>query len=277
MTFRGFDPIGNMRSAWRGLSGQAGRMGRKARRMGRGKAGIAAVEFALILPMMLVLYFGCAVLAQGLDAGRKTQLLAKTLSDLTAQVTPGTYFDGNCAANPAATPNPATVACVTDKDLQQIFGSASAVLYPFNGATTMTISEIIFDNQATTSGGKTVVTNICCDAKLVWSAASGTGATPRTCQTFSSTGSGMSYIPAGLYPAASTAYTIVADVTYAYTPSFGFVPFSWGQPANAGNGYTIKMTTYMTPRGGANAPIYWTPDNTIISAAQRSTCSPNVP
>ncbi len=263
------DPIGKAR-AWLNL-------GRKARRLGRDTAGIAAVEFALILPMMLVLYFGCAVLAQGLEAGRKTQLLSRALADLTSQVTTGTYSDGNCAANPNATPDPSSVPCVTDSDLMGIFGASTAVLYPFKGATTMTISEVVFDNK--------LGSNTCCEAKLVWSAASGTGATPRACQTFTSTGSGPNYIPAGLYPAAisnntspgTDYYLIVADVTYAYTPSFGFVPFSWGQPANGGNGYTITMTTYMTPRGSSTIPVQWTPDGVTIAAGQRANCFPNIP
>ena len=249
-----FDRIGKGSS-----SRQARRLRGMARRMGRGKSGVAAVEFALILPMMLVLYFGCAVLAQGLEAGRKAQNLASTLSNITARTSAGTYVDGNCAGV-------TTAPCVTDTDLNNIFNIATSVLYPFNGATKMTISEIIFDNK--------VGTTTCCDAKLVWSAPSA-GASPRSCQTFASTGSGPTTIPAGQYPATSDSYLIVADVTYVYAPSFGFTPFNWG-PAT--NGYTITVTTYMTPRGSATQAIQWTPSGTIANPITcQPTSNPNPP
>ena len=64
---------------------------RRARTMTRAlradRRGAAAVEFAIILPVMLVLFFGTIELSNGVAVDRKVTLAARTLSDLTSQVT----------------------------------------------------------------------------------------------------------------------------------------------------------------------------------------------
>jgi Flp pilus assembly protein TadG len=47
--------------------------------------GVAAVEFALIAPLMLLTYFGLAELTEGLMASRKVSTVASTIGDLAAQ------------------------------------------------------------------------------------------------------------------------------------------------------------------------------------------------
>lgn len=49
--------------------------------------GLAAVEFALIAPIMIVLFFGVVESSAALSASRKTMLAANTLADLVAQET----------------------------------------------------------------------------------------------------------------------------------------------------------------------------------------------
>jgi Flp pilus assembly protein TadG len=48
-------------------------------------SGLAAVEFAMILPIMLVLFFGTVEMSNGVAVYRKVTLMAHTLSDLTSQ------------------------------------------------------------------------------------------------------------------------------------------------------------------------------------------------
>jgi Flp pilus assembly protein TadG len=58
--------------------------------------GVAAVEFALIAPTLVLAYFGLAELTEGLMASRKISTVASTLGDLTAQAastTPGQVSD----------------------------------------------------------------------------------------------------------------------------------------------------------------------------------------
>lgn len=55
------------------------------RRFGRDQRGVSAVEFALIAPMMVLLYFGLAELCQALIAERKASHVASSVGDLVAQ------------------------------------------------------------------------------------------------------------------------------------------------------------------------------------------------
>ena len=47
--------------------------------------GIAATEFAVIVPVMLVMFFGMVEFSSGVAVDRKVTLMARTLSDLTSQ------------------------------------------------------------------------------------------------------------------------------------------------------------------------------------------------
>jgi Flp pilus assembly protein TadG len=47
--------------------------------------GIAAIEFAMIVPIMLVMFFGTVEFSSGVAVDRKVTLVARTLSDLTSQ------------------------------------------------------------------------------------------------------------------------------------------------------------------------------------------------
>jgi Flp pilus assembly protein TadG len=62
------------------LDGLAGRMARDER-------GVSAVEFALLLPLMLSLYLGVVEISQGIGADRKVTLVSRTVADLVSQVT----------------------------------------------------------------------------------------------------------------------------------------------------------------------------------------------
>ena len=62
------------------------------------RRGIAAVEFALLAPVMVMVYFAVAELSQGLMANRKVSTVASSIGDLTAQapssgVTPSQLAD----------------------------------------------------------------------------------------------------------------------------------------------------------------------------------------
>lgn len=60
-------------------------LGRHALRLRRNERGVAAVEFALVLPMMLLLYAGSFELGQSVIANRKASNVANIIGDLVAQ------------------------------------------------------------------------------------------------------------------------------------------------------------------------------------------------
>jgi Flp pilus assembly protein TadG len=51
----------------------------------RDRSGIAATEFAFIVPLMLVLFFGVVEFSQGVAVDRKVSIIARTLADLVSQ------------------------------------------------------------------------------------------------------------------------------------------------------------------------------------------------
>lgn len=79
----------------------------------RDRSGIAAVEFAVIAPIMLVLFFGVVEITNGVAAYRDVSIMAHTLSDLTSQSE-----------------------TVQDSDLTNFFNASTGVMYPYVTSTT---------------------------------------------------------------------------------------------------------------------------------------------
>ena len=71
-------------------------------------SGIAATEFAMIVPIMLILFFGTDEFASGIAVNRKVTLMARTLSDLTSQNT-----------------------SVTTTQLSNIFNASTGIMTPY--------------------------------------------------------------------------------------------------------------------------------------------------
>ena len=90
------------------------------------RSGIAATEFAVIVPMMLVMFFGTIEFSVGVAIDRKVTLIARTLSDLTSQA-----------------------AVVNDNDFNTFFGIAGQMMAPYSQPTyplpNGTISELYID------------------------------------------------------------------------------------------------------------------------------------
>jgi Flp pilus assembly protein TadG len=87
------------------------------------RRGIAATEFAVIVPIMLVMFFGVVEFSSGVAVDRKVTLMARTLSDLTSQSI-----------------------SVASSDMTNFFAASSAIMTPFSSAPTRgTISELYVD------------------------------------------------------------------------------------------------------------------------------------
>ena len=77
---------------------------------------IAATEFAVIVPLMLVMFFGTIEYSSGVAVDRKSSLVARTLSDLTSQ---SWYQNG------------APVQNLTDSVMTNVFTATMAILQPY--------------------------------------------------------------------------------------------------------------------------------------------------
>ena len=87
------------------------------------KQGVSAVEFALILPLMMTLYLGGAEVAQAISASRKVTLVSRTVADLASQSS-----------------------SITAAGMTNILNASAAVLAPFpSGKLKVTVSQVKID------------------------------------------------------------------------------------------------------------------------------------
>lgn len=80
---------------------------RQVRRFAKARSGVAAVEFALMVPTMLSVWVGMVVVTDAIHADKKVTLLARTLADITTQMT-----------------------VVSQADMDTVFQATESVMYP---------------------------------------------------------------------------------------------------------------------------------------------------
>ena len=103
------------------------------RRFQDDKRGVSAVEFAMLLPLMITLYIGGVEVSQAIAVDRKVTLVARTLGDLVAQST-----------------------SVNSTDMTNILNAASSVVQPYSPSLIkVTVSRVDVDANKV--------------AKVVWS------------------------------------------------------------------------------------------------------------
>jgi hypothetical protein len=95
------------------------RLPRSARGLRGDCRGVAAIEFAIIAPIMLLAFFGTVEFCSAIAVDRKVTLVARTLSDLTSQ---------NVG--------------VTDAQLTAYFTVSQKILWPYTNTPKATITEL---------------------------------------------------------------------------------------------------------------------------------------
>jgi Flp pilus assembly protein TadG len=99
---------------------------RKLRRLAGDERGVSAVEFAMLLPLMLTLYLGTVEVSQGIAADRKVTLTARTVADLVAQVS-----------------------SINNADMTNSLNAASAVIAPFSATNLkVTVTSVTIDSAS---------------------------------------------------------------------------------------------------------------------------------
>ena len=148
--------------------------------------GVAAIEFAMIVPIMLVLFFGTVIFSSGVAVDRKVTLMARTFSDLVSQNT-----------------------SVSTTQLQNFFNADVAVMTPYDSSlTTAIITELYIDPT-------TLI------PKVEWSRAyNGANAPPVTAHT---AGNPLSPNPVPSSLAVGGTYLIYSEIGYLFKPPGGNV------------------------------------------------------
>ncbi|GJD62123.1 TadE/TadG family type IV pilus assembly protein [Methylobacterium frigidaeris] len=178
-----------------------------------GRDGVAAVEFALVLPLLLLLYFGTTDLAGYISNFRKVTLAARTVADLVARE------GGDISAAQFAT----------------IVKAGQAVLAPYDGATARISAKAIGVYDA---GGRAKVCSYAVDAgNAAASAPTGPTEVPPVPDAFKSAG----------------ARYVVVELTMAYRPTFvasfakrfnlGTLTESVIWPVRNGRVYNVSVTS----------------------------------
>jgi Flp pilus assembly protein TadG len=184
----------SMSGVWRRLRSAPTRLFKDTR-------GLAATEFAFIVPFMLVMFFGTVEISSGVAVDRKVTLVARTLSDLLSQ------------AGPPPPPAPvSSYAPADDTYLQNVFTAGIAILTPYCAVpATLQLTEIYVDKNQV--------------AKVQWSKAASVptcNATQVTLTTSTRSAGDTITIPPTLL--VKQTYLIFSEVSYNYTPvGIGYV------------------------------------------------------
>ena len=150
------------------------------------RSGIAATEFAMIVPMMLVMFFGTIEFSSAVAIDRKVTIMARTVADLTSQG-----------------------ATVNDTDLTNFFAASLAIMTPYDKTpTNATVSELYIDPA---SG----------DVRVQWSK----GSAPRSVGSIVTAIVPTSLISRdpntnAIFP---NQYLIFSEINYLYVPTIGYV------------------------------------------------------
>ncbi|WP_375454715.1 TadE/TadG family type IV pilus assembly protein [uncultured Methylobacterium sp.] len=103
------------------MSGPAAGPRARIARFGADARGVAALEFAMILPLLVTLYFGLSELVRAVDNSRKVTLFARAVADLSGRT--------------------------NNADMTPILAAAGAILQPFNaGDAQVVISALGVEN-----------------------------------------------------------------------------------------------------------------------------------
>jgi Flp pilus assembly protein TadG len=140
------------------------------------RRGVSAVEFAMLLPLMVTLYLGAVEISQGVSIDRKVTLTTRTVADLASQVS-----------------------SINNADMTNILNATAAVVAPYDTSRLrVVVSAVTIDNNGA--------------ARVAWS------------DTLNGTAHGVGTsvtLPTALVVNNTT--LIWSEVTYAYTPTIGYV------------------------------------------------------
>lgn len=125
--------------------------------------GVSAVEFALLLPLMVTLYLGVVEISQGISADRKVTMTARSVADLVSQASNMSNSDMTNSLNAAT----AVMAPFPDTNLKV---TVTSIAIDANGKATVKWSDT--KNGTARAKGSTVTLPtalVVADSSLIWS------------------------------------------------------------------------------------------------------------
>jgi Flp pilus assembly protein TadG len=152
------------------------------------KRGAAAVEFAFIAPILVLVFFGLVELSEGLNARQRMENVAATTADLVAQ---------SQGMNPTG--------------INNVFAAANTIMYPYPTTDIeIRLTSIVDDPDNSLSKGV-----------VAWGQATANAEAREAGDEFTVGGVGADTIPTGVITAGGS--VILAEVTYTFTPITHYV------------------------------------------------------
>jgi Flp pilus assembly protein TadG len=187
--------------------------------------GVAAVEFALIVPIMAILFMGAVEMSHAVTVNRRVTQVGSTAGDLVAR------FNSN----------------ITSTDIESIMKASGYLIAPYPSTRLKVDVSVVSSTSSSATDTK---------QKWICSFDTSVSATAVTCTCPNTT----FVLPAtGMVTTADS--VVVANVSYGYKPNLFdiFMKSSYGG-AKSGGVYTMTETVYLKPR--AVCPTIKKPDNT---------------
>jgi Flp pilus assembly protein TadG len=132
-------------------------------RFAQDRRGVSAVEFAMLLPLMVTLYLGAVEISQGVAIDRKVTLTTRTVADLASQVSSINNADMTNLLN-------ATAAVVTPYDQSKLKVVVSAVTIDNNGTAKIAWSDTLGGTARSVGATVTLPTALNVNnTTLIWS------------------------------------------------------------------------------------------------------------
>lgn len=148
-------------------------------------AGVAAVEFALILPLLIALYLGTVEAATMYSADRKVAVVASTMADLVSREKDS----------------------IKESTLTKYFKAATNIMQPYSDSGLQQVVSLLSINSTGT-------------ATVKWSKAYGTGATARAAD---STYTLPATSQINILAREASGWLVAAEITYPRSPITGFI------------------------------------------------------
>jgi Flp pilus assembly protein TadG len=182
------------------------------------KRGVAAVEFAFVVPLMLVMFFGTIEFSSAVAINRKVSLVTQGLADLVSRYS-----------------------SVNDADIANFTTIANAILTPYSATPLKaTMSELYIDPS---TGA----------ARVQWSK----GSSPRAISSSVTVPANLIARNSVTNAIVPNQYLIFTEANYLYTPAVGYVMAKTGVTLSD-NTYMLprlsQCVIYPTPAAGATLP-----------------------
>ena len=157
------------------------------RRFLRDSKAVAAVEFALILPLLVTLYFGTVEAASLYTVDRRVATVASTMADLVSR----------------------EQTCITTAKLSNYFTAATGIMQPFS---TTALKQVVSFLAVSSTGAVTIK----------WSKPYGTGAVARNLGVTSVLANSTTAVQINTL-ARTKGWLVAAEIQYPYQPLYGIV------------------------------------------------------